>query len=106
MHQVGIRSLMDLHTALGIPKDSYALELDGGMRYVDSLTNRGVPSYIVGDVRLGWRSPKDSKGVSHWEVSITGQNLFDTHREFAPSYIPTQVTEVETSVFAKVTFRY
>jgi iron complex outermembrane recepter protein len=99
VHQVGIRSLMDLHTALGIK--NYDLELDGGMRYVDSLSNRGVPSYIVGDIRLGWRSPK-----KHWEVSITGQNLLDTHREFAPSYIPTQVTEVETSVFAKVTFRY
>ena len=92
VHQVGIRSLMDL---------PYDMELDGGMRYVDSLSNRGVPSYVVGDVRLGWRSPK-----RHWEISITGQNLFDTHREFAPSYIPTQVTEVETSVFAKVTFRY
>lgn len=105
VHQVGIRSLMDLHTALGLPKDSYALELDGGMRYVDSLSNRGVPSYVVGDIRLGWRS-RPVNGVSHWEVSITGQNLFDTHKEFAPSYIPTQVTEVETSVFAKVTFRY
>jgi iron complex outermembrane receptor protein len=103
VHQVGIRSLMDLHTALGL---KYDIELDGGMRYVDSLSNRGVPSYVVGDVRLGWRSAKDSKGISHWEVSITGQNLFDTHKEFAPSYIPTQVTEVETSVFAKVTFRY
>ena len=102
VHQVGLRSLMDLGTALGIKPD---IELDGGMRYVDSLSNRGVPSYIVGDIRLGWRSPKD-KGVSHWEVSITGQNLFNNHKEFAPSYIPTQVTEVETSVFAKVTFRY
>jgi iron complex outermembrane receptor protein len=92
VHQVGIRSLMDL------PLD---FELDGGMRYVDSLSNRGVPSYVVGDIRFGWRSPK-----RHWEISITGQNLFDTHKEFAPSYIPTQVTEVETSVFAKVTFRY
>jgi iron complex outermembrane recepter protein len=92
VHQVGIRSLMDL---------PYDMELDGGMRYVDSLSNRGVPSYIVGDVRLGWRSPH-----RRWEISVTGQNLFDTHQEFAPSYIPTQVTEVETSVFAKVTFRY
>lgn len=99
VHQVGVRSLMDLHTLLDIKK--HALELDGGFRYVDSLSNRGVPSYIVGDVRLGWRSPDQ-----RWEISVTGQNLFDTHQEFAPSYIPTQVTEVETSVFAKVTFRY
>lgn len=99
VHQIGVRSLMDLHTLLGVEK--HAIELDGGFRYVDSLSNRGVPSYIVGDVRLGWRSPDQ-----RWEISITGQNLFDTHQEFAPSYIPTQVTEVETSVFAKVTFRY
>ena len=98
-HQVGVRTLMDLHTLLDIKK--HALELDGGFRYVDSLSNRGVPSYLVGDVRLGWRSPDQ-----RWEISITGQNLFDTHQEFAPSYIPTQVTKVETSVFAKVTFRY
>jgi iron complex outermembrane receptor protein len=91
-NQVGIRSMMDL---------PFDIELDGGMRYVDSLSNRGVPSYVVGDIRLGWRSPK-----RRWEVSITGQNLFGTHKEFAPSYIPTQVTEVEPSVFAKVTFRY
>jgi len=36
-----------------------------------------------------------------------GQNLLDgRHKEFAPSYIQTEVTEVETSVFAKATFRY
>ena len=76
-------------------------------RYVDSVQNQRrpiggfhVPSYVVGDIRLGWRPDK------HWELSITGQNLFDTHQEFAPSYIQTQQTEVEMSVFAKVTYRF
>ena len=93
VHQVSIRSMMDL------PKN---FELDGGMRFVDRLSNplRNVPSYVVGDIRLGWR-PSDN-----WEFSITGQNLFGTHKEFAPSYIQTETTKVEASVFAKVTFRY
>jgi iron complex outermembrane receptor protein len=99
VHQVGIRSLMDL---------PHNLELDSGMRYVDTVQNLRrpfgtsfrIPSYVVGDVRLGWRPDK------HWDISITGQNLFDTHQEFAPSYIQTQATEVEMSVFAKVTYRF
>ncbi|MDB6038195.1 MAG: ligand-gated TonB-dependent outer rane channel [Verrucomicrobiales bacterium] len=91
VNQVGVRSYMDL------PQH---LEFDAGIRYVDSLDNRGVPSYVVGDVRLGWRPNKN------WEFSITGQNLAGTHKEFAPSYIQTQTTKVETSVFAKVTYRF
>jgi len=90
-HQVGVRSLMDL------PHD---LELDLGLRYVDSLSNRDVPSYTAFDARLGWRPSKNL------EISIVGQNLFNTHKEFAPSYIQTQTTEVEMSVFGKITFRY
>jgi iron complex outermembrane receptor protein len=103
VHQVGIRSLMDL------PMN---FEVDTGMRYVDRIKNLRrppgfgfyVPSYLVGDVRVGWRQHKDKE--KGWEVSITGQNLFDTHQEFAPSYIQTQATEVEMSVFAKVTYRF
>jgi iron complex outermembrane recepter protein len=97
IHQVGIRSMMDL---------PHNFELDAGVRYVDAISNpnpaRGfdVPKYVVGDVRVGWRPNKN------WEVSISAQNLFDTHQEFAPSYIQTERTQIETSVFGKVTFRY
>jgi iron complex outermembrane receptor protein len=90
-HQVGIRSMMDLPGHV---------ELDLGFRYVDSLQNRDVPAYTAFDARLGWRPNK------HWEFSIVGQNLFNVHKEFAPSYIQTQTTEVETSVYGKITFRY
>lgn len=101
-HQVGIRSLMDL---------THSVEFDAGIRYVDALPTRmrfvdqttsgGVPSYIVGDARIGWRPNKN------WEVSLVGQNISDaSHQEFAPSYLQTEVTQVEASVFAKVTFRY
>jgi iron complex outermembrane receptor protein len=92
-NQVGIRSHMDL---------PHNFEFDTGLRYVDSLQNRGVSSYIVGDARVGWRSPNKK-----WEISVVGQNLFNSrHQEFAPSYIETQTTEVETSVYGKVTFRF
>lgn len=102
-HQVGIRSLMDL---------PHKIELDTGLRYVDSLDLRRrfvaapgeslrIPGYIVGDIRIGWR-PNDN-----WEFSVAGQNLFNKeHQEFAPSFLGTQETMVETSVYAKVTFRY
>ena len=91
-HQIGVRSLMDL------PGN---FELDLGLRYVDALQNRDVPAYTAADARLGWHS-KDHR----WEFSIVGQSLFNTHKEFAPSYIQTQTTEVETSVYGKVTFRF
>lgn len=98
-HQVGIRSLMDL------PQN---IEVDAGVRYVSQISNTrrpapgafSIPSYVVGDIRVGWRPNKN------WEISVTGQNLFDTHQEFAPSYIQTQATEVEMSVFGKVTYRF
>jgi iron complex outermembrane recepter protein len=90
-HQIGVRSLMDL------PMN---FELDLGLRYVDALQNRSVPAYTAFDARLGWRPTKN------WEFSIVGQSLFNDHKEFAPSYIQTQTTEVESSIYAKVTFRY
>ena len=91
-YQVGVRSLMDLPCHL---------ELDSGFRYVDGLQNRDVPSYTAFDARLGWRPHRN------WEFSIIAQNIFDPqHKEFAPSYIQTQTTEVQRSVFGKITFRF
>jgi iron complex outermembrane recepter protein len=102
-HQIGIRSLMDL---------PHNLEFDTGLRYVSALDmrrrfvatpgeNLDIPGYIVGDVRIGWRPNYN------WEISLVGQNLFDKeHQEFAPSFLGTQETLVETSVYAKVSFRY
>ena len=101
-HQVGVRSLMDL---------PYNFEFDTGIRYVDALPSRmrfvtgsltdGVPSYFVADARVGWR-PNEN-----WEVSLVAQNLLDSrHQEYAPSFLQQQVTQVETSIFAKITYRY
>jgi iron complex outermembrane receptor protein len=105
-NQVGIRSMMDL---------PHNIEFDTGLRYVDALparmrfvngsTSGGVPSYVVGDARIAWHIIKDKK--QDLEFSIVGQNLFNAkHQEFAPSYIQTETTQVETSVFAKITYRF
>jgi iron complex outermembrane receptor protein len=102
-HQVGVRSLMDL---------PHNIEFDTGLRYVSALDFRrrfvaapgedlSIPGYVVADVRIGWRPNYN------WEISVVGQNLFERrHQEFAPSFLGTQETLVETSVYGKVTFRY
>jgi iron complex outermembrane receptor protein len=71
------------------------LELDGAIRYVDNITTFDIPSYFVADVRIGWR-PSD-----HVEISLAARDLFDPHH---PEQIRTNATEVEQSVFAKITW--
>src|SRR5437667_6017660 len=88
-HQFFLRSYVDL------PEN---LEFDSGFRYVDNLPSPYVPSYLVADMRVGWRPTRN------WELSIAGQNLFrGQHREFAFGPIP---HEIEQSVYGKVTWRY
>jgi iron complex outermembrane recepter protein len=91
-HQFQLRSSVDL---------PHNIELDAGLRHVDSLSAQGIPSYTVMDLRIGWRPAKN------WEFSIVGQNLLDSqHPEFTPSFIGTQLTEVQHSVYGKVTWRF
>ena len=53
------------------------------------------------DARLAWKPCK------HVELSIDGRDLFQSrHLEFAPTYIPTQQTDVLRSVYAMVTFTF
>ena len=91
-HQFSLRSSMDL------PHD---LELDCAVRYVESLPAIQVPSYVAVDVRLAWRPLKNL------ELAIIGQNLLDDrHPEFQSLFIPTERTEVQHSVYGKVTWRF
>lgn len=91
-NQVALRSWMDL------PR---GFECDAALRYVDSLSGVHVPAYFGLDLRVGWRP---SKNV---EISVVGQGLLDRHHpEFTPSFISTQFTEVETSIYGKVTIRF
>ena len=79
----------------------FNLGLDTTLRYVDRLNYFGIPSYVELDARLAWH-PK-----TNLEFAIVGQNLLhEHHREFAPTFIGFQNTEIERGVYAKVTFRY
>ena len=91
-HQAQLRGSLDL---------PHNLEFDAWFRYVDALTTSGIPEYYSVDLRLGWRP---SKNV---EFSIVGQNLLDDqHPEFSPTTISTQFTEIERSVYGKITWRF
>ncbi|MBI3804695.1 MAG: TonB-dependent receptor [Nitrospirae bacterium] len=92
-HQVGVRSLMEL------PEN---LELDWFLRYVDKLPSQRVKSYYNLDLRLGWHPTKKV------ELALVGQNLLDSHHpEFgAGNNGIIESTEVERSVYGKVTFRW
>jgi iron complex outermembrane receptor protein len=91
-HQVSIRSLMSL---------PHNIELDLWGRYVDRLTTGQVPSYLTLDLRLGWRPTKQL------EFSLVGQNLLDNHRpEFSETILPSTPTEIQRSVYGKVTWRF
>ncbi len=85
-HQLSVRSLMDL---------PHGLELDWWLRYV-SRTYK-VNSYVAFDARIGWR-PTDNL-----EISLVGRNLFDNHHlELTPLLAEQPPSEVERSVYAKV----
>ena len=91
-HQISLRSEMDL---------PWYLQLDCLGRYVDSLPNRGIPSYAEVDVRLGWRPTR------HFEISVVGQNLLDNqHPEFRQLILGPPQAELERGVYGKVTFRF
>ena len=83
---------------------SNRFELDAGVRYVGSIETFGFPktdSYVAVDARLGW-SPR--KGI---DLSLVGQNLFDSgHPEFNPDFIFSIPTEVERSIYGKVTLSF
>jgi iron complex outermembrane receptor protein len=94
-HQVALRSSLDL---------PHGLELDAGLRWVDTLRNNNgptpgsVPAYFELDARLAWHV------TDALELSIAGRNLLhDRHPEYgfpAPGR-----TEVERSVYGKLTWR-
>jgi iron complex outermembrane recepter protein len=90
-NQVSVRSLLDL------PGN---LEFDLWLRYVDNLPSIDVDSYITLDVRLGW------KPRQNLELSLVGQNLFDSqHLEFKPE-LNSSITEVPYSFYAKATWSF
>lgn len=90
-HQYNIRSNLTL---------SDTVELDNMLYYVNDLDALNIPDYFRFDSRVSW---KPLKGL---ELSLVGQNLFDSyHKEFkAISVLPS--VEVGRSVYGKVTWRF
>jgi len=78
------------------------VEFDVWFRYIDSLPGRNIDDYFTIDSRLGFHLSKNL------EFSITGQNLLDSHHpEFGtPLFINTVPTEVERSIYGKLTWRF
>ncbi len=91
-NQLSLRSTMDL--PLG-------LEFDLWLRYVDELAGQGVDEYYTLDAHLGW-APKENL-----ELSIVGRNLLENrHPEYKRAYVDHFPTEVERSMYVKVTWRH
>ena len=87
-----------LHSMLNLPQD---VQFDAVLRYVDSLPNIQISSYVELDLRLSWKPCKNT------EISIVGQNLLQSrHTEFTSQTISTPRTDVQRSVYAQVTFRF
>jgi iron complex outermembrane receptor protein len=79
------------------------LQFDAALRYVGDIEVSGtrIDSYVEADLRLGWEA---RPGL---ELSIIGQNLLDNrHPEYLPDFINTQPTEVERSIFGRVTWSF
>ena len=78
----------------------YNLEFDQLLYYADSLSFQNANSYFRFDVRLGWHIVDDV------DVSICGQNLFDDqHQEFEQGN-GANFTEVESSIYGKITWSF
>ncbi len=91
-HQFQIRSLFNLRRNL---------EWDSSLIYVSGLRHLAIPSYVRLDTRLGWRLGESV------EFSIVGQNLLTPrHLEFFDTSGLVLHTEVERSVFGKITWRF
>ena len=72
-----------LRSSLDLPA---GFELDASVRHVAELPAPRVPAYTAVDVRVGWR-PDD-----RFELSLTGQNLFDQkHVEFGDAATASQM---------------
>jgi iron complex outermembrane receptor protein len=90
-HQLHVRSYVNL------PQN---VELDTALYYVDHLSNQDVPSHVRVDARLGWH-PTEAV-----ELSLAFQDLLDDHHlEFGH---PDRVapTEIERSIYGKITVRF
>lgn len=91
-NQASLRSMIDIG-------DRW--EFDAVFRYVDSLTNLGVDSYVGFDLRIAYLL------TDQLRLELVGRDLLeDEHREFRDFLFNPQSTTVERSVYAQATWRF
>ena len=84
-HQFLLQSMMDLPAHF---------QFDLTTRYVDTLPDPHIPSYLTFDVRLAWQ-------FKNLELSVVGQNLWDNrHPEFSSAQ------EIPRSIYGRMTWRF
>ncbi|NBO18891.1 MAG: TonB-dependent receptor [Proteobacteria bacterium] len=89
--QAGVRS------TLLLPNN---VELSNNVYYVDELKNQRIPDYVRVDARVAW-SP-----MPGLELSVVGQNLFDSeHPEFT-GFVYQARAQVPRSVYGNVTWKF
>ncbi|GFO66482.1 TonB-dependent receptor [Geomonas limicola] len=94
-HQFTVRSGVDL--GKGVEFDLLLRGTDK-LSYIDRLS---IPGYLTLDARLAWRP------IPKLELSVVGQNLLhERKQEFNPEFINTFPTEVQRSVYGKVTWKF
>ncbi len=91
-HQISLRSLLHL---------GHQVELDLWLRYVDQLTGSDIDDYLTLDARLGYRPSASLL------VELVGRNLIEpSHPEFSPEFVATSPSEVERSVYGKISLNF
>ncbi len=86
------------HSSMNLPG---RLKFDAMARYVDALSDLGVPSYVSLDLRIAWEPRKNL------ELSLVGQNLLDEgHPEFKSNSLRVQGAEIQRGFYGKITFRF
>ena len=95
-HQLSLRSSMSF---------GGRFQFDAWLRSVSALhgdpSKAGIDAYTTLDLRGAWRV---RKGL---ELSLVGQNLLQRgHAEFRPDQIPSQILQVQRSVYAKLKWQF
>ena len=76
----------------------HGFELDLTLRYTDSFDHEQVPSNTGVDINF-------SKTIKQWQFSVVGQNLLRSHH-FESAGTGIGLTQVERTVYGKVTYRF
>jgi iron complex outermembrane receptor protein len=91
-HQISLRSLLDL---------SRQVQLNLWLRYVDQLTGSDIDDYVTLDASLGYCPTPGFK------MELVGRNLVEpSHPEFSPEILATSPSEVERSVYGKISLTF